>query len=111
MELLRTAEKEYPKSAALLQSLPLVFERAGCPADADRAAASLGKLPGQALPALLCRFQLCLSRKQYAEAREILKAGLKDLPSERLKIRLALSLGQHGRRASRTGVPGIGATA
>ena len=77
VELLRTAENEYPTSAALLQSLPLAFERAGCPADADRAVANLGKLPGQAFPALLCRFQLCMLRKQYAEAREALKAGLK----------------------------------
>jgi len=90
-ELLRATESEHPRSAALLQSLPLLFECAGYPADADRAAASLGKLPGRAFPALLCRVQLCVSRKQYAKAREALKAGLDHLPSERLKIRLALS--------------------
>jgi len=41
-ELLRATESEHPRSAALLQSLPLLFECAGYPADADRAAASLG---------------------------------------------------------------------
>jgi tetratricopeptide (TPR) repeat protein len=91
LKLLRAAENAYPKSAALLQSLPLAFERAGSPADADRALASLGKLPGQALPALLRRSELCLVRRQYAEARAVLKAGLNDLPSDRFQIGLALS--------------------
>ncbi len=80
-----------PRPPALLQALPLVFERCGCPADADRALAKLGKLPGQAFPAMLCRFQLCMLRKQYAQARDTLQAGLKSLPSQQFPLRLALS--------------------
>jgi tetratricopeptide (TPR) repeat protein len=90
-ELLRAAEREHPSSAELLRTLPLLFESAGCPAEANRAAASLGKLPNQDFQALLCRVQLCVLRKQYAAAKEALNEGLKQCPSQRLKLRFTLS--------------------
>jgi cellulose synthase operon protein C len=89
-ELLRAAEKEYPKSATLMQSLPLAFERVVCPADADRVVASLAKIPGQAFPALVSRSRLCVMRRDFAKAREVLEAGLVDIPSARFRILFSL---------------------
>jgi cellulose synthase operon protein C len=90
-ELLRAAEKAHPKSAALLQLLPAAYEHVGCPTDADRAVVSLAQLPGQALPALLCRSQLCVTRKQFAKARETLTEGLASVPTAKARIRFALA--------------------
>jgi tetratricopeptide (TPR) repeat protein len=89
-KLLHGIEADYPPSPALLRSLALAFEQVGCPADADRVAARIGKMPDQAFSSLLCRFRLCLLRKRFSEAREILQAALKDVPAERFWIRYAL---------------------
>ena len=91
VKLLRAAENENPTSAGLLQALPMAFERLGHQADADRALSKLSKLPGQTLPATLCRFRVLVLRKQYAQARDTLQAGIKSLPSQQLPLGLALT--------------------
>ena len=90
LESLRAAEAKYPTSATLLQSLPMAYERLQCPADADRVLATLNNLPNQQFPAVAGRFQLCMLRKQYVQARDVLRAGIKAIPAQSFALRLDL---------------------
>jgi tetratricopeptide (TPR) repeat protein len=92
IDITRATESAYPQSATLAQILPLLYEQAEAPADADRAMAALEKFPDQTFSAILCRFQLLMLRKQYGAAKDAIQAGLATVnPSQQLRLRLSLT--------------------
>jgi len=81
-KLYQAAESEFPDSAGLLQTLVLAYERLGLPEDADRTLEKLEKLGDQSRVACLLRARLHAGRKEYDQARQVLRDGLKKLPRD-----------------------------
>lgn len=79
-ELCRSAERQFPDSRGLLEALPLAYEQAGCPKDADRVIEKLERQSDAAAVAWLMRARVQLHRKNYDQARETLTAALQRLP-------------------------------
>ena len=91
-DLLRLAETKHPASEPLLEALVLAYQGLALPADADRAMESLQQLCGPSARALILRSNLHLIRRQYSEAREVLRSGLERLPPESHRdLRFALA--------------------
>jgi tetratricopeptide (TPR) repeat protein len=82
IESYRAAEKQYPESTSLLQTLTVAYEQLGATTDADRTLAALKKLPDTATAACLVQSQVYCMRQEYNQARQTLRTGLKTLPAD-----------------------------
>jgi tetratricopeptide (TPR) repeat protein len=78
--LLHEAETAHLRSAALAQSLAVVYQRLGNAEDADRMLTRLDELAPQTALSLVTRSQVYCSRRDYAKARATLQSGLRTLP-------------------------------
>ena len=89
---LQQAEKAFPDSEPLLQSLVFFYEGLGLPADADRALEQLEKVSKKSATSYLVRARLHAMRKEFDKASQVLDAGLKTLPKDASKpLRAALA--------------------
>ena len=81
-DLLRQTEKNFPASAEFLRQLAYAYQRLGAAADADRAAENFQRLAAKSVPAYVLRSQLLLRRKEYDQARQVLREGLAAVPRQ-----------------------------
>lgn len=89
--LLEATEAVYPDSSALFAALVMVYERLDLQEGADRALATLQKLPDGLPASYLLGSQVLRLRKQYAEARKLVREGIQKLPpASRVTLRNAL---------------------
>ena len=89
---LQQAEKAFPDSEPLLQSLVSFYEGLGLPADADRIVEQLDKVSKKSVNSYLVRARLLAIRKEFDKAAQVLDAGLKTLPKDASKpLREALA--------------------
>jgi Flp pilus assembly protein TadD len=72
LTLLRQAEAKYPATSALLEALPLLYQRLGASADADRCCEQLAKLEGGASKATLLEVRLLTLRGDHKAAEQAL---------------------------------------
>lgn len=82
LDVLRNAESKYPKVSAFWQAIPLIYQRLGQPADADRSLNHFSALPKVGLKASLIRARLLMLRGQYDLAEQALQSAGKDDPIE-----------------------------
>lgn len=80
-ELLRTTESEFSNSTVFLETLVMLYDRIGAPADADRVLLAIEKLGSAPESACLLRARLHARRKEYDKAGAILRAGVPALSS------------------------------
>ena len=81
--LLDKAERSYPDSKTLSRALVMAYEQLGFQEDADRALATFRKFTPGLADGYLLGCQVLVPRKQYDEARELLREGIRELPPEK----------------------------
>lgn len=86
VEILGEGEKEYPETLAFWQTLPVLYQQLGQPANADQVIDRLRSLPDSEFTASIAHARLLNLRKDFDEAERVLAATRTDQPTEVVAI-------------------------